>query len=357
MMAESPKEVSEAQIAVHWKEEDLYYPSAAFIGQANASDPKIRERFSEENFPECFKEYADLLDWDEYWHTTLDTSNPPFWQWFVGGRLNASYNCIDRHLAKNRNKAAIIYVPEPEEEKTEAITYQELYTRVNEFAALLQDFAGLKTGDRVTFHLPMIPELPIAMLACARLGVVHSEVFGGFSGAAAGDRIADSGSRVLVTVDGYYRNGKIQEHKSKADEAVEAALKLGQEVDKVLVFRRHPGQYASKAPMVEGRDFFVDELLTEYRGKVVKPVSMPSEAPLFLMYTVGISRTSPGPRSTTRTSTPRTPIGARPTSGGSRATPTSSTAPCRSVPRASCTRACPPTPTPAVAGGSQSNWA
>ena len=287
MMAESPKEVSEAQIAVHWKEEDLYYPSAAFIGQANASDPKIRERFSEENFPECFKEYADLLDWDEYWHTTLDTSNPPFWRWFVGGRLNASYNCIDRHLAKNRNKAAIIYVPEPEEEKTEAITYQELYTRVNEFAALLQDFAGLKTGDRVTFHLPMIPELPIAMLACARLGVVHSEVFGGFSGAAAGDRIADSGSRILVTVDGYYRSGKIQEHKSKADEAVEAALKLGQEVDKVLVFRRHPGQYASKAPMVEGRDFFVDELLTKYRGKVVKPVSMPSEAPLFLMYTSG----------------------------------------------------------------------
>ena len=287
MMAESPKEVSEAQIAVHWKEEDLYYPSAAFIGQANASDPKIRERFSEENFPECFKEYADLLDWDEYWHTTLDTSNPPFWRWFVGGRLNASYNCIDRHLAKNRNKAAIIYVPEPEEEKTEAITYQELYTRVNEFAALLQDFAGLKTGDRVTFHLPMIPELPIAMLACARLGVVHSEVFGGFSGAAAGDRLADSGSRVLVTVDGYYRSGKIQEHKSKADEAVEAALKLGQEVDKVLVFRRHPGQYASKAPMVEGRDFFVDELLTKYRGKVVKPVSMSSEAPLFLMYTSG----------------------------------------------------------------------
>jgi acetyl-CoA synthetase len=287
MMAESPKEVSEAQIAVHWKEEDLYYPSAAFIGQANASDPKIRERFSEENFPECFKEYADLLDWDEYWHTTLDTSNPPFWRWFVGGRLNASYNCIDRHLAKNRNKAAIIYVPEPEEEKTEAITYQELYTRVNEFAALLQDFAGLKTGDRVTFHLPMIPELPIAMLACARLGVVHSEVFGGFSGAAAGDRIADSGSRILVTVDGYYRSGKIQEHKSKADEAVEAALKLGQEVDKVLVFRRHPGQYASKAPMVEGRDFFVDELLTKYRGKVVKPVSMSSEAPLFLMYTSG----------------------------------------------------------------------
>ena len=295
MMAESPKDVpeaqseqvSEAQIAVHWREEDLYYPSAAFIGQANASDPKIFERFSEEHFPECFKEYADLLDWDEYWHTTLDTNNPPFWKWFVGGRLNASYNCIDRHLAKSRNKAAILYVPEPEEEDTQAITYQELHRRVNEFAALLRDFCGLKTGDRVTFHLPMIPELPVAMLACARLGVVHSEVFGGFSGAACGDRIADSGSRILVTVDGYYRSGQLQDHKVKADEAIEAALKLGQEVDKVLVFRRHVGQYASKTPMVEGRDFFVDDLLPEYRGKVVEPVSMPAEAPLFLMYTSG----------------------------------------------------------------------
>ncbi len=295
MMAESPKDVpeaqseqvSEAQIAVHWREEDLYYPSAAFIGQANASDPKIFERFSEEHFPECFKEYADLLDWDEYWHTTLDVSNPPFWKWFVGGRLNASYNCIDRHLPTSRNKAAIIYVPEPEEEDTQAITYQELHRRVNEFAALLRDFCGLKTGDRVTFHLPMIPELPVAMLACARLGVVHSEVFGGFSGAACGDRIADSGSRILVTVDGYYRSGQLQDHKVKADEALEAAQKLGQEVDKVLVFRRHVGQYASKTPMVEGPDFFVDDLLPDYRGKVVEPVSMPAEAPLFLMYTSG----------------------------------------------------------------------
>ncbi|MGA2036585.1 MAG: acetate--CoA ligase, partial [Acidimicrobiales bacterium] len=170
---------------------------------------------------------------------------------------------------------------------TQAITYQELHRRVNEFAALLRDFCGLKTGDRVTFHLPMIPELPVAMLACARLGVVHSEVFGGFSGAACGDRIADSGSRILVTVDGYYRSGQLQDHKVKADEALEAALKLGQEVDKVLVFRRHPGQYASESPMVEGRDFFIDDLLPNYRGKVVEPVSMPAEAPLFLMYTSG----------------------------------------------------------------------
>ena len=150
----------------------------------------------------------------------LDTSNPPFWKWFVGGRLNASYNCVDRHMATNRNRAALIWVPEPETEDTEAITYQELYRRVNEFAALLRGFCGLKTGDRVTFHLPMVPELPVSMLACARLGVIHSEVFGGFSGAACGDRIADSGSRVLVTMDGYYRNGELIDHKVKADEAV-----------------------------------------------------------------------------------------------------------------------------------------
>src|SRR6266571_2052761 len=279
--------LSEAQIAVHWREEEYYQPPPRFIGQANASDPSIYERFSEEHFPECFKEYADMLTWDYYWHTTLDTSNPPFWKWFVGGRLNACYNCVDRHLATSRNKAALIWVPEPETEDTTAITYQELYKRVNEFAALLQAFARLQAGERVTFHLPMVPELPVSMLACARLGVIHSEVFGGFSGAACGDRIADSGSRILVTMDGYYRNGELIDHKAKADEAVAVARQRGVEVDKVLVWRRHPGQYASKSAMVSGRDFFVDELLQDYRGKVVEPVSMPAEAPLFLMYTSG----------------------------------------------------------------------
>ncbi len=280
-------QVSEAQIAVHWREEETYDPPARFIAQANAGDPEIRARFAEDRFPECFKEYADLLSWDAYWHTTLDTSHPPFWRWFVGGRLNASYNCVDRHLATNRNKAAIIWVPEPETAGSVAITYQELYRRVNEFAALLRGVAGVETGHRVTFHLPMVPELPVSMLACARLGVIHSEVFGGFSGAACGDRIADSGSRILVTMDGYYRNGELVDHKAKADEAVAAASKLGQEVDKVLVWRRHPGQYASASPMIEGRDFFVDELLRDYVGAAVEPVSMPAEAPLFLMYTSG----------------------------------------------------------------------
>ncbi len=287
MSTEQDVPLSEAQIAVHWREEEKIYPPESFIGQANASDPSIRERFAEERFPDCFKEYADMLSWDAPWHTTLDTSNPPFWKWFVGGRLNASYNCVDRHLASSRNKAALIWVPEPEDAPSIPITYQELYRRVNEFAALLRDVGGVKIGDRVTFHLPMVPELPVAMLACARLGVIHSEVFGGFSGAACGDRIADSGSRILVTMDAYYRNGELVDHKVKADEAVEAAAKAGQDVDKVLVWRRDPGQYSSASPMVEGRDFFIDELLRDYRGAVVEPVSMPAEAPLFLMYTSG----------------------------------------------------------------------
>jgi acetyl-CoA synthetase len=280
-------QVSEAQIAVHWREEEYIYPPPRFIAQANAADPAIYERFGEEHFPECFKEYADLLDWDAYWHTTLDTSNPPFWKWFVGGRLNASYNCVDRHLETRANQAALIWVPEPEEDAPQAVTYQELYRRVNEFAALLRDFCGVRAGDRVTFHMPMVPELPVAMLACARLGVIHSEVFGGFSGVACGDRIADSGSTVLVTMDGYYRNGELTDHKAKADEAVATAAAAGVTVDKVLVWRRHPGEYASASPMVPGRDFFVDDLMADHRGQLIEPVSMPAEAPLFLMYTSG----------------------------------------------------------------------
>src|SRR3989304_196551 len=148
-------QVSEAQIAVHWREEEYYYPPAKFIAQANAADPAIFERFGEERFPECFKESAARLPWDASCPPPLDPSTPPFWKWFVGGRLNASYNCVDRHLATSRNKAAFIWVPELETEETKAITYQELYRRVNEFAALLRDFCGVRVGDRVTFHLPM----------------------------------------------------------------------------------------------------------------------------------------------------------------------------------------------------------
>jgi acetyl-CoA synthetase len=280
-------EVSEAQIAVHWQEEGYYYPPAKFIAQANMTDETIYARFGMENFPECFKEYADMLDWYKYWEKTLDTSNPPFWKWFVGGEINASYNCVDRHLKNNKNKTAIHFVPEPEDERIEHVTYQELFVRVNEFAALLRDFAGLKRGDRVTLHMPMTAELPITMLACARLGVIHSEVFAGFSGKACADRIVDSGSRVLITMDAYYRSGKLLDHKEKADIAVEEAKKEGHDVDKVLVWQRYPGKYSAATPLVKGRDYAVNDLLKDYRGKRVQPEKMLAEEPLFLMYTSG----------------------------------------------------------------------
>jgi len=280
-------EVSEAQIAVHWQEEESFYPSAQFIAQANMTDPAIFERFGLENFPEYFREYADLLTWYQYWHTTLDTSDAPFWRWFVGGKINACYNCVDRHLEKYKNKAAILYVPEPEDEPHVALTYQELYIRVNELAALLRDFAGLRAGDRVTLHMPMVPELPITMLACARLGVIHSEVYGGFSGQACGERVADSGSRVLITIDGYHRSGKLLDHKEKSDVALGVAEEAGQPVEKVLVWKRYPGRYISSSPMVEGRDFFVDDVLRRYAGQRVAPVPMAADDPLFIMYTSG----------------------------------------------------------------------
>jgi len=269
------------------QEEEYYYPPVEFIGQANCTDPSIYERFSLENFPECFQEHAEMLDWDRYWHTVLDTSDAPCWKWFVGGRLNASYNCVDRHLKEHRNKTAIYFVPELEEDRIQKITYQELYRRVNETAAVLRDFAGLKAGDRVTLHLPMTPELPITMLACARLGVIHSEVFSGFSGKACADRIWDSESEVLITMDAYYRGGKLLDHKEKADEAVEAADKQGQKVSKVLIWQRYPGTYSGAPSTVEGRDYFINDLLKQYRNAEVDPASMPAEEPLFLMYTSG----------------------------------------------------------------------
>ena len=280
-------ETSEAQIAVHWQEEEYVHPTMEFIAQANMTDVGIYDRFALENVPNCFKEYADLLDWYEYWDEIVDTSDAPCYKWFKGGKINASYNCVDRHLAEYKNKAAIHYVPEPLEEGYQSISYQQLYVRVNEFAALLRDFCGLKAGDRVTLHMPMIPELPITMLACARLGVIHSQVFGGFSGRACADRIVDSGSEVLITADAYYRSGTLLDHKQNADIAVDLAEKDGQTVKKVLVWQRYVGKSSSPTPMVDGRDYFVNDVLKDYYGARVDPVPMPAEAPLFLMYTSG----------------------------------------------------------------------
>ncbi len=287
MKTEKGERVSEAEIAVHWQEEEYYQPPESFVEQANLTDKGVYERFSPDKFPGSFEEYANLLHWYRKWDAVLDSSHPPFWRWFAGGKLNASDNCIDRHLPNYRNKAAIHFVPEPEDEATQHVTYQELFVKVNEFAALLRDFAGLKKGDRVTLHMPMVPELPITMLACARLGLIHSQVFSGFSAKSVADRAADAESRVLITMDAYYRGGKLLDHKENADEAVELATKAGQKIDKVLVWQRYPGRYSSPTPLVEGRDFIINDLLKGYRGRRVAPEEMLADDPLFLMYTSG----------------------------------------------------------------------
>jgi acetyl-CoA synthetase len=280
-------ETSEAEIAVHWQEEEKYYPNSKFVGQANLTDPAIFERMSLKNFPDYYTEFAEMLTWYKYWDEVLDTSDAPCFKWFKGGKINASYNCIDRHLAKNKNKTAIHFVSEIEEEPIVHVTYQELYVRVNEFAALLRDTAGLKRGDRVTVHMPMSAELPITMLACARLGVIHSVVFGGFSSSACADRIVDSNSRVLITMDAYYRAGKLLNHKAVDDEACQLAAKDGQKIDKLLIWQRYPGKMSSDSPLVEGRDVVVNTELKKYYGARVEPEKMLSEDPLFLMYTSG----------------------------------------------------------------------
>ncbi len=286
-VAKPTDDVSESQIAVHWREEKYFKPHKDFIAQANVKDAKVLRRFSMKNFPNCYKEYADMLDWYKPYRKILDSSKPPFYKWFVGGTLNACYNCVDRHLDKYKNKTALHFVPEPEDEPIQHMTFQELYIKVNEFAALLRDFCGLKAGDTVTLHMPMIPELPIVMLACARLGVIHSQVFSGFSGKACADRVVDPKSKVLITADAYYRGGKLIDHKQKADIAYDEALKDGQQIEKVLIWERYPGKYSAETPLVEGRDFIVNDIIKDYYHTKVDPVKMPAGGTLFLMYTSG----------------------------------------------------------------------
>ncbi len=273
--------------AVHWHEEDYYFPSPKFIGLSNLSNPDLKDKYTLDKFPGYYVKFAELLDWYKYWEKVLDDSNPPFYKWFVGGKLNACYNCVDRHLEKYRNKTALHFVPEPENEAISHITYQELYRRVNEVAAVLRDFCGLKAGDRATIYLPMTAELPITMLACARLGIIHSVVFSGFSGQACGLRINDSDSTVLITMDAYYRNGKLLDHKKNSDEAAKLAKKEGQKIDKVLIWQRYPGEYNSKSNVLKGRDFLMNDLLEKFARSVIEPVPLPAEDILFLIYTSG----------------------------------------------------------------------
>ncbi|MBS1264128.1 MAG: Acetyl-coenzyme A synthetase [Methanonatronarchaeales archaeon] len=257
--------------------DDYLWPGSDFVGQANCTDPGVREA----GFPECFERYAELLDWDEEWDDVLDAGDPPFYRWFPGGRLNASYNCVDRHLPGRKDHTAIIW--EGETGDSRRIAYQDLYREVNELAVVLRRDVGLEEGDVVTLHLPMLPALPLTMLACARLGVVHSEVFAGFSVEALADRIDDAGSSVVVTCDGYYRRGEFLNHKGKADAAVEVAE---QDVETVLVWSRHDELHPD-VETVDGRDRVVGDLVADRRGERVRPVSRDAEDPLFLMYTSG----------------------------------------------------------------------
>ncbi len=281
-------EVSEAQIAVHWREEEYFYPPTRFVGQANAADPAIRDRFREEQFPECFKEYADLLSWDSYWHTTLDTSNAPFWRWFVGGRLNACYNCVDRHLADRANQAAFIWVPEPESDPTEVITYRELYRRVNEFAALLRDFAGVKVGDRVTFHLPMVPELPDrhAGLRPARrhpLPGVRRVQRGGVRGTHR--RLARAGSWSPWTAT--TATASCSTTRSRPTRRWSGPGRKASRSTRCWCGGATRASTRPKAPWSRAGTSSSTRSCRTFAGKIVEPVSMPAEAPLFIMYSSG----------------------------------------------------------------------
>ncbi len=252
-------------------------PPSAFVEQANVTDEGIYEAF-EENWPACWERAAALLEWDEAYDDVLDEEDAPFYEWFTGGELNASYNCLDRHLeAGRKNHAAIIW--EGKRGESQTYTYRELFVKVNEFAAALRDL-GVEEDDVVTIYLPMIPELPIAMLACARIGAPHSVVFAGLSADALATRMDAADSEYLVTCDGYYRRGDAFNQLSKADNAL---LSLEQDVSTVVVDR-----LGEDMPHVLGdRQYDYHDLVAEHAGETVDPVSRDSEDMLFLMYTSG----------------------------------------------------------------------
>jgi acetyl-CoA synthetase len=227
------------------------------------------------NNPEEFwSEQAKMLDWFEPPKKVLEW-NLPHAKWFVGGKLNVSYNCLDRHLAKNGNKPALLW--EAEDGSTVQFTYAELHKRVCKFSNALISL-GVKAGDCVAVYMPMVPELPIAMLACARIGAMHSVVFGGFSATALADRIVDGKSKVLITADGGFRRGKIVPLKETAD----TALKTCPTVEKSIVVRRTADKIAWK----EGRDIWWHEL-EEAAPADCPALPFDSEQPLYILHTSG----------------------------------------------------------------------
>ena len=265
-------------IESHLVEERVFKPAREFSRQAHIrSLAEYKKLFAESiKTPEKFwaKQARELL-WHRKWDSVLEW-RPPFAKWFNGGKLNVSENCLDRHLnGPRRNKAAIIWEGEPGERRV--LTYQQLHREVCIFANILRR-NGCKKGDRVLIYLPHIPEAAVAMLACARIGAVHSVVFGGFSSESIKDRLSDSGARIVVTADGSYRRGQIVTLKQNVDQAVEG----NQNISRVIVFRRA----GLDIHIQEGRDVWWHREV-EYVSAECEPVSLDSEHPLFILYTSG----------------------------------------------------------------------
>ena len=265
------------EIANLLNEARVIAPPADFAARALVTDPAVYAQ-ADAN-PEAFWEaFAKELDWTQPWSRVVDWQ-PPHARWFAGGQLNASANCLDRHLrTARRNKAAIIWEGEPGDQRT--LTYFDLHRRVSQFANVLKSL-GVSKGDRVALYLPLIPELAIAMLACARIGAVHSVVFGGFSADALRDRINDAQASVLVTADGGYRRGQIIPLKQMADDA----LKDTPSIRHVVVVQRREGE-SFPVHIQEGRDHWYHRLMQD-AGAQCPPEPMDAEDMLYILYTSG----------------------------------------------------------------------
>jgi len=230
-----------------------------------------------ENYEGFWSDYAkEKIDWIKPFTNTLDESNFPFVKWFDGGKLNVSQQCIDRHLDVRGDKVAILF--EGDRGDVQKITYKELSANVNKFANLLREDLNVKKGDRIVIYMPMIPEAAYAMLACARIGAIHSIVFGGFSSEALKDRIEDAQAKVVITADGAYRKTKPYMLKP----AVDAAITKDSPIEKVLVIERNNEEVV----WVEGRDLSYNKLIKDKSTECIAEV-MDSEDPLFLLYTSG----------------------------------------------------------------------
>jgi len=268
------------EIDVLLHEGRLYEPSEAFREAATVADDEPYRQAAADR--EAFwASWAGELHWFRKWDTVLEWE-PPYARWFVGGKLNVAYNCLDRHLDTWRaNKAALIWEGEPGDRRV--YTYRQLHREVCQFANALKDL-GVEKGDRVAIYLPMIPEAAIAMLACARIGAPHSVVFGGFSAKSLRDRIEDARAKVLITADGGYRRGQIIPLKRTADEAVEGL----DFVEHVVIVRRRPGGEGDEAfvHFVEGRDRWYHRLIQEASADCPAE-EMDSEDLLYILYTSG----------------------------------------------------------------------